>query len=490
MKTVLIVEDEKMIRQGIKSMVQRSGVPIDVIMECNNGEVAWEVLKQQPVDVMFTDIRMPKMDGIELVKHAETLENPPMIVAISGFDDFSYAVEMLRAGVREYILKPVEREKISAILHKLQAELDGKSQVVEHEKNIGRQQLKQLLRMDNIAEEEIKSIEVRYEDLFYKTPFVVCISEPKAVKDPDGNVISFDDVNDGQVFILEESNRLPFVIKEFSDSAVGISRPHEGIREVNTAYKEAVQAREQAFCTGGLVIYNEEGQNIPEGLKASVKKLTDETFCMQRLQLIGTSRTDELDAQWEKVFEEAKRGNLEPSDFFFIMNDFLNNVAKVYRNALSEDDINNFKNMTRFLAYPDIDVYRESLMDKIIALHEAIHVQDDTGSQRKLQMAVDYIEKNYNKDLNMAVVSNYISMNYSMLSYLFKQYTGKNFVSYLKEIRIREAKKLLADTDLKIIEISQRVGYENEKHFMKTFKSEVGVSATEYRRNMQREDLT
>ena len=67
MNTVLIVEDEKMIRQGIKIMVQRSGVPVNVIIECSNGQTALEILQNQEVDVMFTDIRMPKMDGIELV---------------------------------------------------------------------------------------------------------------------------------------------------------------------------------------------------------------------------------------------------------------------------------------------------------------------------------------------------------------------------------------------------------------------------------------
>lgn len=85
----------------------------------------------------------------------------------------------------------------------------------------------------------------------------------------------------------------------------------------------------------------------------------------------------------------------------------------------------------------------------------------------------------------MAVVSNYISMNYSLFSYVFKQYTGNNFVNYLKEIRIEAAKRLLEETDMKVIDISSRVGYENEKHFMKTFKAACGVSPTEYRKNMQ-----
>ena len=115
MKTVLVVEDEKMIRQGIKTMIQRSGVPVEVIMECSNGETALEVLREQKIDVMFTDIRMPRMDGIELVQKMQELDYQPLTVAVSGYDDFSYAVEMMRNGVREYILKPVERKNTGSV---------------------------------------------------------------------------------------------------------------------------------------------------------------------------------------------------------------------------------------------------------------------------------------------------------------------------------------------------------------------------------------
>ena len=96
----------------------------------------------------------------------------------------------------------------------------------------------------------------------------------------------------------------------------------------------------------------------------------------------------------------------------------------------------------------------------------------------KMQRAVDYIRQNYRKPIDMAEVSNHVSMNYSMFSYAFKQYTGQNFVNYLKELRVQEAKRLLARTDMRVIDISRRVGYENEKHFMKTFKSLCGVSPT------------
>lgn len=154
MHTLLIVEDEKMIRQGIKTMVQRSKVPVDNILECNNGEMALEILKMQHVDVMFTDIRMPKMDGITLVKAMQDLPHVPLTVAISGYDDFSYAVELMRMGVREYILKPLDREKIKEVLEKLNAEILKGQENAKYDRHLGKQQLKYIILNKNLTPAE------------------------------------------------------------------------------------------------------------------------------------------------------------------------------------------------------------------------------------------------------------------------------------------------------------------------------------------------
>ena len=91
-----------------------------------------------------------------------------------------------------------------------------------------------------------------------------------------------------------------------------------------------------------------------------------------------------------------------------------------------------------------------------------------------MKQAVAYIEEHYASDLNMAVVSNYLSMNYSLFSYSFKQYTGSNFVNYLRDIRMKEAKRLLAGTDMRIAEISQPSAMRREA-LMKLFKGCCGV---------------
>lgn len=148
------------------------------------------------------------------------------------------------------------------------------------------------------------------------------------------------------------------------------------------------------------------------------------------------------------------------------------------------------KRLSDYYSVPTLAVWQTEFIEWLLGLQERINSQyDGSRNQQKIKRAIEYIRKNYDKDLNMAVVSNYISMNYSLFSCLFKEYTGSNFVYFLKNIRMEEAKKLLAETELRIVEISVKVGYENEKHFMKTFKAACGVSPSEYRKNVQMQNF-
>ncbi len=484
MKSILVVEDEKMIRRGICTMVQRSGVPVEMIMECQNGELAWEILRSKEVDVMFTDIRMPKMDGIELVHLANTLEKPPLIVAISGYDDFSYAVEMLRNGVREYILKPVEREKIAEVLNKLNEEIEGRNLKDQKDKDFGLKEVRQLLERPTLPEGREEELAERYGNIFLDGEYRVYVAPKGSFKDEQEGIVFFD-VYASDALVMEET--ADFDKDRLMDLCAGSSEIHKGLKELRAAYQEALLRRKRAFVTGQPVESDEGFKEPPELLHTQALRLVEEAALMQRLQLIGTKREDELDEQWGKLFTEAKRGNLYYDEFEAAIGDFTENVKKIYKNSINEEAETGLLRLKDVLSFTCIDEYREALMEWIMKLRESICESDDTEAKMKLKAAVEYVKENYMKDLNMAVVSNYISMNYSMLSYLFKQYTGTNFVNYLKGIRISEAKKLLSETDLKIIEVSRAVGYDNEKHFMKTFKAECGVSPGEYRKNMQRQ---
>lgn len=158
-------------------------------------------------------------------------------------------------------------------------------------------------------------------------------------------------------------------------------------------------------------------------------------------------------------------------------------TMKVYEKSLNNKKEEVFEILDMF-SYQNIDEYMEVVHQWISRFDELVSDNiDEYKTGIKMQKAIDYIKENYSTNLNMAVVSNYISMNYSLFSFTFKQYTGTNFVNYLRNVRVGEAKKLLTETDMKVNEISKAVGYDHEKHFMKTFKNITGLTPSQYRNN-------
>ncbi len=477
MHTLLIVEDEKMIRQGIKAMVQRSGVQIDEILECSNGQMALEILKSQKVDVMFTDIRMPKMDGIELVKAMQDLPNKPLTVAISGYDDFTYAVEMLRKGIKDYILKPVDREQVKEILERLDAEVQQNREDKENSKTIGGQQLRHLMWDDNIAETEKTVILKQYDSEFYRQGYLVCCMENQAgdlVVEED--LIYISNLGEYECYILKAEKMDQVMKRDWRRRYVGVSTLKTGLEELKTGFEEARKAREEAFWLEKNVYFFEETEITEE----VAEPVSLDNF----VQMLGTDKAETAIKQLRKIFWNARRSpghcNLEKE-----LKLFIDKLLQTYEMVLQPDK-EELAKMKYIYAYPCIADYEPRFMEWMEKIAEKLnHKFEDYKNKQKIQQAVIYIRENYDKDLNMAVVSNYISMNYSLFSFAFKQYTGTNFVNFLKDIRMEKAKELLENTDLRIVEISQKIGYENEKHFMKTFKTTCGVSPTEYRRNMQ-----
>ena len=486
MKTVLIVEDEKLIRQGIRTMIQRSGVPVEVIMECSNGEMALEILQNQKVDVMFTDIRMPKMAGIDLVQKLQEFPEKPLVVAVSGYADFTYAVEMLRMGVRDYLLKPVEREKLCDIMRKLDQELTESRENSQNSKRLGHQQFKYLMLNEKITEEELDMMQSGYESEFDLHAYYVYAVNPGKTKVVEEKYIHLHDVEGYDVYLVSDENAQLFLKNELLQEYVGVSMLHSGIREMRDAYQEAADARCRAFCTNRMICRaGDPVRNIPEDFCKQGQKFVSKEMKLQRVQLLGTDKTEEIIKGWNGLFHAVKNEWIAPADFAKCMDDFFKEIRKTYRNMLT-DEGDSLKKLEDYYSYPALAVWQTEFMEWLIDFHEHINSRFDAHkNQQKIKQAIDYIQENYDKELNMAVVSNHISMNYSMFSYLFKEYTGSNFVNYLKGIRMEEAKKLLTETDLRIVEISAKIGYDNEKHFMKIFKASCGVSPSEYRKNAQ-----
>lgn len=483
MKKLLIVEDEKMIRQGIKAMVMRFQMPIDEIIECNNGLEALDVVKTQQIDVMITDIRMPKMDGITLVKEIKGLPYVPKVIVISGYDDFSYAVELLRNGAKEYLLKPIEREKLAEALEKINKEIEEEQIEEAREKEKKTKLAYKQLRFFLLEESDgnFEDLEPTIaEFLQEKSYFVFCTKHKKREIFERDWMAYLEDIHGQDVFIAAVDKNNEMNLKILNEDCFGRSKAHRSIYELKEAYCEAVASRKRAFLRG-----ESEVECLIEG-ELVIEEVFNETEVTERMtQMIGTDKLEDAMGILERFRHKIEQGRISQKQFERTIAQLLYQLEETYKKVI-ELDKEAFVALKNEYQYETVNEYFEALKQCLETIHEQIIDEfEDYKNKQKVQEAVAYIKANYNKDLNMAVVSNYISMNYSLFSFVFKQYTGTNFVSYLKNIRVNEAKKLLVNTDKKIIEISAMVGYENEKHFMKMFKSIYGVSPSEYRKNMQ-----
>lgn len=485
MNTVLIVEDEKLIRQGIKSMIQRCGVNIQTIIECSNGQMALDVLQSQQVDVMFTDIRMPKMDGITLVQEMQKFAKRPLTVVISGYDDFAYAVEMLRMGVREYILKPIDREQITGIMHRMEEELMHIRETQDTLRQAGYQQLRFLCTSEHASTEDIELISRHYKDSFLQGEYEVCCCSYEGEDEEQGNsYLYLQNVGGYDLFLVSCENKEFLLKNELRNCYVGFGQPVRGITLLRKAYEQAILSRHKAFAQCIRTVDYDEGwvtESKEHGRLAEeeIRKIEG------AVHILGTERVEEaveLIHEYGRLVKDASMATDEFADRIHLLLERITvnyeNVLKVRKESILElQDIYRYQTITEYIA---------TFTDWMRRFHDLISEEfDDYKNKQKIQQAVSYIHENYNKDLNMAVVSNYISMNYSLFSCTFKQYTGTNFVNFLKDLRMQEAKRLLESTDMRVNEISQAVGYENEKHFMKIFKAVLGVSPTEYRKSVQ-----
>lgn len=472
MNTILIAEDEKFIRRGIRVMAQRAPVPVGEILEARDGVEALELLRTHTVDVLITDIRMPHMDGVELVSRLDTLPHRPLVLVVSGYGDFNYAVAMMRGGAQDYLLKPVEREKFYEALQKMEDLLAQQESARRSDGQRTLHALRYLMLDSNMRSSERAELLAQYSGQFFTGPYLGFCSAGSAGEALPAATLQLHTIGALSLFVLPAASAGPAA--QALQAPVGVSTVKTGLAALHDCYAEALAAWKQAFFVRGVHPLCRAGElPAPAGQpKITVKQLVN---------LVGLARPGEiirlLTAEARRVEEEE----LAPDTFAALCADFVKELHETYQNLIETGD-----ELGRFgavWAFADSRAYLDELSGWLDGFCTRMAQEfADYENKQKIRQAVQYIQQNYAKPLNMTLVSNEVSMNYSLFSLLFKQYTGTNFVSYLQKLRIEEAQRLLTSTDWKVNEIGRRVGFVDDKHFLKVFKASVGLSPTEYRR--------
>jgi len=480
MITIIVADDEKLIRAGISKILKDSiDVPLE-ILEAKNGQEAVELCKTEHPNVLITDIRMPIMDGVELMKNVSQMENAPAIIVLSGFDDFVYAKAAIQSGAMSYILKPVDKKELINSVEKAIAEF----RVVEQKRN--EETLKNIIDEGRIA----KSTEIagyNFKTGFYCINVVGNHAKDKVSKVFDGlDYYTLESKKDFECLVIpREAIYLVEQELSFGQYIVGISEAADNISSLRTYKKQAFIACLQSF-------YPKEGTgstpretgifrftDIPED--ADYSKIDD--VYERIVSKLSISSSEEIQKGMKKLFNYAE-GNSEirACRLDYLYSKILSNLFSRFPSYSETDMYLHLKSIMieNIFEFRKINEWKTCVQD--YAIYLAALLKKDTTEYPFIDEAISYLKANFNKNINMAMVANQVSVNYTWFSEKFKEHTGVNFNEYLKRLRMEEACRLLEKGCYKVYEVAEKSGFGDVKYFMKTFKESTGVSPGEWKR--------
>jgi len=480
MITIVVADDEKLIRAGISKILRDSiNVPLE-ILEAKNGKEALDLcIKEQP-NVLITDIRMPIMDGVELMKNVSQLESKPAMIVSSGYDDFEFAKAAIQSGAIHYILKPLDKKELVEAVEKAISSFRDTEQ--KHNETI----------LKNILEEgRLDSSTEIYGSNFKNGFYCIAVAgaRSKSVLQQVLNNIYYYTLESKKgyesVVIPKEALYLIESDLSLNQFVVGISNSCENISSLRSYKKQAFEAMLQSyFSSEGL-----DKGNRKDGLYYFSKIATQDNF-------------SEFDEAYEKLISKINISEIK--DIQSGLNDLLSFDQEKQEFFASELEYiyNKLKSnlFTRFPGYTDNDLYlhlkaimieniwqfksilewKNCILDYLIYLSELL--KKETSEYPFIDEALEYIKANFKKNINMAIVANQVSVNYTWFSEKFKEHTGMLFNEYLRKLRIEEACNLLEKDCYKVYEVAEKSGFGDVKYFMKTFKEVTGLSPTEWKK--------
>lgn len=492
---LLLAEDEDIIRHGLRHMIEKMGLGITV-REAQDGVQALEICASEEIDLLLTDISMPRMDGLSLIAFLREQGNGMPCVIVSGYSEFEYARKAISFGVEEYLLKPIERADLRRVLEKAVSKLADAGRSPEEA-----QQLNSRLHQDfwsrALTEEHIH-LSAEEEQLvaqaalpdnallllgMYK-PGGALYSELLKLESGSGRVLCNYTSPCGYVFHLlcvpgaqAEAFRRAYLSLGGPEEAMlsALCAPCRSIEALPAAYRLCVNCLNARLlrrlpCVNDAIAQSTDRLGIPFHYFELIR---------DALELHDMARADaalhhllEYLLGVDGITPELLIDCLQNLELFLLSRQSGQTLHLVpVRSRLGSLDYLLSSSET-------IDSFEEAVLLRIRFISSA-SVVSEGGSP--IGVVLDYIDKHYMKDLSAVYCANLISMNNSYFSTYFKKKTGMTFINYLQRCRIRKSAELLRTTDLRIYEIAERVGFTDDKYFFKIFRQYFDLTPTEYR---------
>lgn len=519
MYTVLISDDEISIREGLKYIMDWEGLGFTICGEAGNGSDALtEILAKQP-DLVLLDIRMPKMQGIDVIIAAREQGYTGKCILLSGYSDFGYAQTAMRYGVDFYLTKPIDEDELSQAVQTIKESLDKESlndkyvnQYKLKAKNVILQELLTNFSgesVNSLSEEDMKQLNLDadiYQVVIYENfnrkiaDLAYNFADLLKITNKGNQTFEYIKVVAMDVIILKGE----FALKKFQDFLLHYEKdppqkgspldslfiaygpPVEHLSKINHSYSHALNLiNRRFFCSQGQhTLGYEELPNMQEKMNT----LTNESIQEYTELLTGHLQTFNRKKVAETLYEL--------NEYLYNVNDSIPAIKLFLVDLyLQIKEKLNHTYSTIEIPFPTNSAIIE-LIEKKYYLYEIIRffseqfemIMNATGNSSRDSIIDDiiyYIDHNYQNNIKLESIAPLFGYNSAYLGKIFSKTVGINFNSYVDYIRINHSKELLLQNKLKVYEISEVVGYKNVDYFHKKFKKYVGVSPAEFRKNAE-----
>ncbi len=526
MYKVLIVDDEMLVRMGLKSSIEWEKYGFEIINEASNGQKAMELIEKNTPDILITDIKMPIMDGITLIEQA--IKRFPHIKALvlSNYNDFDLVREAMKKGALDYLLKvTIDSEQLLKSLNYITEKIDQEQVNIKSnadEVNMQEYENRYFLRnqfiyglIESSANEDFISekihklglkVNLNKGSIFFIT-FVNYSEEliNKFARDSNhlnSAVISLIDElsnsnSQGEVFSLGQgiyiaifsdrldSNREILLSEQIMNSLKALLeirvKIHIGLHYSNyEEFKNILQKKDEVLQLG---FYEEQQCIIPSkenyfqkaqfnNLYVDIKK-DIETY----LQFCDY---DNLEGLVKSFLINAKKQKMEPNclkEVLFTMINLIKDSLKKENNKF--DNINILKSLQSFTSYEAAYNYSMGLVEDIIMSFDQSNYQK---YKKEILQVYEYVEKHYSDKITLEDIAKDIAINKSYLSRLFKKETGQVFQNYLIKFRMDKAADHILKSNKRITDIAFEVGFNDIFYFNRVFKKIYNMSPSEYKK--------
>ncbi len=529
--SVLLVDDEEEVFQLIIKKLDWERMGFRIAGYARNGVEALEIAEELQVDVVMSDIKMPYMDGLTLCKKLKELYQSIKVIIFSGFDEFEYAKEAIKIEAEEYILKPINASELREVFERIRGNLDRE---LDEKRNI-----------DKLTEYYMESLPVLQENFYtsliegqiasdaigqYAKNYQISLSGPFYVV----TILHISSNAVGEEDAIRDATLLSMSVKKLAEESLAGKWDSRTVTYLGDIIVITQLADEESIthftdrmdrickmakrvCKARVTAGIGHICNRPEQLSVSyqgAKNAISYRVLYGTTRAINIAETDPQergDIPWEEPYirEIIKRIKMGESDALKTeIRRFASQISgkrmslQKYRILIMEllteifrFGANNQINLDLIFG-ENSDVYAQAMQlespealgswleDRCIRMQLQLLEERRDTTKSFVARAIEYVKEHYgDQDLSIETICRFLNVSAAHFSTVFKKETGKTFINYLTDYRMREAVNLLLTENEKTYIIAQKVGYVDPNYFSYVFKKQFGMSPSKYKQN-------